>query len=276
MVESPSEAPLSKARLSEARLSRATRVLGALTVACLVGLAGTPLPASTITFTGDPATDFAVASTVTSQVAINPAMVPGGVYTPGGDPTGTYVGNFGSPSNLTDYNPYTIYTNADSKNFYVGLESNGPINVGNLDFANLYFSTDLSQGSTVGFEANNSRAFIPGVSGYYNYTASSGIVLDDTSTGSQYSIEFSVPFSFFTSDPLGMGFPLATTDVQLRLSQTFGYSVAGGSAYGDGRFGDFTPQAPEPSTLTLAGLAAFACFPIARRKRQGPSSPEMT
>jgi PEP-CTERM motif len=253
-------------------LSLATRAWREFAVAGLVALSTTPLSASTVTFTGDPATDFAVASTVTSQVVINPAMVPGGIYTPGGDPSGTYVGNFGSPSNLTDYNPYTIYTNADSTNFYVGLESNGPINVGNLDFANLYFSTDLADGSTVGFEANNSRAFIPGDSGYYNYTASSGIVLDDSSTATQYAIEFSVPFSFFTTDPLGMGFPLATTDVQLRLSQTFGYSVAGGSAYGDGRFGGFSPAAtPEPATLTLAGLAAFACFPIARRKRQARS-----
>jgi len=235
--------------------------LRSFAAACLVALSGAPVSASTITFSGDPATDFAVASTVTSQVVINPNS----------DPGGTYIGNFGSPSNLTDYNPYTIYTNADSTNFYVGLESDGPINVGNLDFANLYFSTDLADGSTVGFEANNSRAFIPGVSGYYNYTASSGIVLDDTSTPTQYAIEFSVPFSFFTTDPLGMGFPLATTDVELGLSQTFGYSVAGGDAYGDGRFGNFAPEAtPEPSTLTLAGLAGFACFiPMARRRQQG-------
>ena len=234
--------------------------LRALAVASLVGLSAMPLSASTVTFTGDPSADFAVASTVTSQVTLNPSP----------DPSQTYVGNFGTPSNITDYNAYTIYTNADSNNFYVGLESTTPINVGNLDFANLYFSTDLSQGSTVGFEANNSRAFIPGVAGYYNYTAASGIVLDDTSTASQYLIEFSVPISFFTTDPLGMGFTPATTDIELRLSQTFGYSVAGGSAYGDGRFGDFSPQAtPEPSTLTLAGLGAFACcIPLARRKRR--------
>jgi hypothetical protein len=259
---------------AEAPLNPATRALPAFAVACLVALSGTPLSASTVTFTGDPSTDFAVASTVTSQVIINPAMVPGGVYTPGGDPGGTYSGNFGTPSNLTDYNPYTIYTNSDSTNFYVGLETVGPLNVGNLDFANLYFSTNLPDGSTVGFEANNSRAFIPGDAGYSNYTASSGIVLDDSSTSSQYAIEFSVPWSFFTTDPLGMGFPLATTDVELRLSQTFGYSVAGGSGYGDGRFGDFAPQAtPEPSTLTLATLAAFACcVPIARRKLRGVSA----
>jgi|HubBroStandDraft_6_1064221.scaffolds.fasta_scaffold597643_1 ABC-type molybdate transport system substrate-binding protein len=234
--------------------------LRALAATCLVALSAAPLSASTVTFTGDPTTDFAVASTVTSQVIANPNS----------DPTGTYQGNFGTPSNLTDYNPYTIYTNADSTNFYVGLV--GPNIQGNLDFANLYFSTDLPEGSTVGFEANNSRAFIPGVAGYYDYTASSGIVLDDTSNSSQYATEFSVPFSFFTTDPLGLGFTLATTDVQLRLSQTFGYSVAGGStAYGEGRFGDFSPAAtPEPSTLTLAGLAAFACvIPIARRRQQG-------
>jgi hypothetical protein len=253
-------------------LNLASRAWGAVAAACLLALSGTPLFASTVTFTGDPTADFAVAATVTSQVVINPAMVPGGVYNPGGDPSGTYSGNFGTPSNLTDYNPYTIYTNADATNFYVGLESNGPINAGNLDFANLYFSTNLTEGSTVGFEANNSRAFIPGGAGYTPYTATSGIVLDDTSTATQYAIEFSVPFSFFTTDPLGMGFTKATTDVELRLSQTFGYSVAGGASYGAGRFGDFAPPAatPEPSTLTLAALAAFACvIPIARRKRQG-------
>jgi hypothetical protein len=236
-----------------------------LAAACLAALSGTPLFASTVTFTGDPSADFAVPSTVTSQVTLNPNP----------DPTQTYVGNFGTPSSITDYNAYTIYTNADANNYYVGLESTSPINVGNLDFANLYFSTDLSQGSTVGFEANNSRAFIPGVSGYYNYTSSSGIVLDDTSTASQYLIEFSVPISFFTTDPLGMGFTPATTDIQLRLSQTFGYSVAGGSDYGDGRFGDFNPAAtPEPASLTLAGFAAFGFLaPIARRKlRRGAAA----
>jgi hypothetical protein len=247
--------------LTEAPLNLASRALGAVGAACLVALSGTPLSASTVTFTGDPTADFAVASTVTSQVVLNPNP----------DPLGTYMGNFGSPSNLTDYNPYTIYTNADATNYYVGLVSDSPINAGNLDFANLYFSTNLPEGSTVGFETENSRAFIPGGSGYSDYTVSSGIVLDDTSTATQYAIEFSVPLSFFTTDPLGMGFTKATTDVELRLSQTFGYSVAGGSDYGDGRFGDFSPAAtPEPSTLTLGGLAAFACvIPIARRKRQG-------
>ncbi len=251
--------------------TRVARAALVLTIVCVLALSGSPAGATTVVFTGDPASDFAAAGTVTSDVTLNPDA----------DPSGTYSGNFATPSNLTDYNPYTIYTNSDANNYYVGVEGDGPVLVGNLDFTNLYFSTNLPEGSTVGFEANNSLAFVPGVPGSYPYTGASGITLLDSSTPTSYAIEFSVPWSFFTSDPLGMGFTKAVTDVELRLSQTFGYSVAGGASYGvtspfdadtTTRFGDFAIPTPEPSTIVLAGLGAIGCWMIGLRGKRRPAA----
>src|SRR5207245_645788 len=110
----------------------------------------------------------------------------------------------------------------------------------NLVFTNIYVDTvypDVSQGSNLGFEVTNNRAFIPGQAGYTDLTGtgfSYHITPESGMTGT--SIEFEIPWSFVLTDPKNMGFGHSTGQVQFRLSQTFGYSVAGGGdSYGANR-----------------------------------------
>jgi hypothetical protein len=173
------------------------------------------------------------------------------------------LGNFGTPSNVNHAVGYDIFTTGDANYFYVGLKaaSNGDLGV---LFSNLYFDLDhpTNPGSDLGFELTNDRAFIPGVPGYSGPISGVG-VLFATASGTPTSpmmIEAAFPWSIFTSDPLGMGYPLAMTEVQLRLSQSLGFSVAGGATYGDDRLGTLavpTAAVPETSSILVFGLVAL-------------------
>lgn len=166
--------------------------------------------------------------------------------------------NFQAPTNQSNAVAYDIYLRADNHYVYgllVTLPGLSGQAVGN--FTNLYFDTNPSvgDGSDLGFEITNSRAFIPGVPGY------SGPISGLTwVTGiSPLATEFALPTSFFTADPLGMLFPTATEGkIVLRMSQSFGYSAAGGGTYGDNRLGSVPLAAgapvPEPATYLLMGL----------------------
>ncbi len=183
--------------------------------------------------------------------------------------------NFGSPTNENSEVGYNIYTRADSSYVYVGLQTTTNYN-GGLNFANLYFDTNptTSPGSDVGFEVTNQVAFIPGVAGSFPYTQGTNDIYYALTAGTASTpsvIEFAVPITFFTTDPLDMGFPKATTAVQLRLSQSFGYSVAGGASYGDGRLGTVTIAAnavPEPATLGALAFGIVAPLGMAIRRRR--------
>lgn len=167
------------------------------------------------------------------------------------------TGNFATPTNETNNVAYDVYTRTDGAYLYVGLQTTGYSN--GLNFANLYLNTNLTGGSDLGFEVNNERAFIPGGSGYFPYTPAGQDIHYAMSAGASpnpSAIEFAVPLTFFTSDPLGMGFPVSTTGVQVRMSQSFGYSAAGGASYGADRLGQIA--IPEPASgialLAAAGL----------------------
>ncbi len=177
------------------------------------------------------------------------------------------TGNFGAPTNENHIVGYDIYTRGDSGYFYVGLQTKTNGSQAAVLFANLYFNTNLSGGSDLGFEVTNNQAFIPGVPGYYSTIGQDiSYSLVDGTASTPAVLEAAFPWGFFTSDPLSMGFPLTTTGLQLRLSQSFGYSVAGGASYGDNRLG--TVAVPEGSAFAFLGaIAGISGVAAALRRR---------
>jgi hypothetical protein len=184
------------------------------------------------------------------------------------------VSNFGAPGLTTDGAAYDIYTRADATYAYVLVSQNGTGGTSAGAFANLYFGTGASAmlGSDVGFEVTNADVFSPGNPGSKS-TIGAGIEYAVLSGGT--AIEFAAPFSYFETDPQGIGFDTtsaAEPDIILRLSQSFGYSVAGGATYGPDRLGlivdpiGSTPV-PEPVTLSLF-CAGFAGIAAVRRRRK--------
>jgi PEP-CTERM motif len=186
---------------------------------------------------------------------------------------GTPEGNFQLPSPGTDAVAYDIFLRSDGAfvyGFFQSLPGLGGTAVGN--FVNIYFATNPSvQSSTLGFELGgpNPDAFIPGVSGSNNFGVSQFLTLATSS--SPDALEFALPVSFFTTNPLGMAFPVSTEGrIVLRLSQSFGLSVAGGDSFGPDRLGSVSLAAvqstPEPYTLPLLGLGLLALAGYRRHK----------
>ena len=192
--------------------------------------------------------------------------------------------NFAAPTPFTDYIGYSISLASDANNVYGFFQANptGVPTESNVGaFANLYFDINppAMDGSDLGFEISNGRvnAFVPGMAG--------GKVLDS----SLYSVfangnvvEFALSNSLFTTPIAGLTytsgqtFPGAGDQVTLRLSQAFGYSVAGGATYGADRLGSVTivgnatGAVPEPASwaMMLLGVGALG-FVMRRQRRQG-------
>jgi hypothetical protein len=214
---------------------------------------------------------FAVAST---------AYTPGPIFNGVTPVTVTYdantpQGNFGAPGSTDDSVGYSIYLTSDSTNVYTLLVTDPAVNYTGLEFANLYFATDYPGGSTIGFESTNPDAFIPGVigsnislTGFPGYSAQT---FDASNGYTNNAILVTIPWSFFTQDPLNMGFEKisypANPVLRLDLSQSFSYSVAGGStAYGLSELG-VTSLTPEPGTMGLIGLAGLFLLTGGRKLR---------
>jgi len=185
--------------------------------------------------------------------------------------TSAHSGNFQNPTNESAYVAYNIYEASDSQNVYFFLQtdtSTGGQSVG--AFANLYFDLDPqnNNGSDLGFEIspNSQDAFIPGVNG--NVTVSLQVV------GDANHLEIAIPISMFTKAIAGLNYypgqdfiTALNNKLVLRLSQSFGYSVAGGAYYGENRLGAQFLQVPEPATIALFGAGLVAAG-AARRKRK--------
>jgi hypothetical protein len=184
---------------------------------------------------------------------------------------GAAEGNFQTPSNASDNVAYAIYLHDEGGTLYGFLQADGPTN--GLNFSNLYFDLDPANnnGSDLGFEIGNNDAFIPGVSGSVTPLAGMTYALGTN------SFEFSISNSYFTTAIAGLDyypgqvFTAPGGEVTLRLSQSFGYSVAGGDTYGADRLGSFTLEGgvPEPaswSMMILGFLGAGATLRAARRK----------
>ena len=178
-------------------------------------------------------------------------------------------GNFGTPTAASDAIGYSIYLNDTGGTLYGLLKTNpagGGTSVG--AFANLYFDLDPqnNNGSDLGFEIGNKDAFIPGVNGSVATPEVTFAVSPDGGT-----FEFSIPNSDFTAPIAGLTynggqvFPNeANPTVVLRLSQSFGYSVAGGASYGPNRLGAF--NVPEPASFALIGVGLAGIVLVRRRK----------
>jgi hypothetical protein len=178
-------------------------------------------------------------------------------------------GNFGSPGNTTAGASYQIFLK-DQGGFVYGLvqiTGNAASSVGS--FANVYFGN--SSGSTIGFEITNQDVFTPGGPGPFPLSYSYAVSADGS------GVEFALPESFFEG-------PVGATGVNaglhpgdeliLRLSQSFGYSVAGGGTYGPDRLGAVTLSGavPEPATWAMMILGFMGVgFMAYRRKQTGPT-----
>lgn len=178
--------------------------------------------------------------------------------------------NFQDPGN-TATSGYTIATNDDGTNFTAVLTSADPQA---LPFTNLYFDTIASTantGSNLGFEFGQSSedAFDPDTSQKYSL-AGTGVTSTFTVVGGVITADITIPNSFFLTNPDGMEFQPTPdgTLVSLHLSQSFGYSVVGGSAdypapveLGDAVVGSASavPE-PGPLSLMLTGCGVIAAF----------------
>jgi PEP-CTERM motif len=180
------------------------------------------------------------------------------------------TGNFGTPGPTNHLAAYSIYMIADAGKVYGFIQSD---RVTGAPFANLYFDIDPlnGNGSDLGFEITNDRAFVPGQSGYSSTLAGLDYALSGDGLSIEFSIEndlFMMPISGLTYWP-GQQFPVLGGDIVLRLSQSFGYSVAGGATYGNDRLGRVTLSAgavPEPATWAMM-IAGFGLVGAGMRRR---------
>ncbi|MBC7941982.1 MAG: hypothetical protein H7Z19_19865 [Chitinophagaceae bacterium] len=188
------------------------------------------------------------------------------------------LGNFQAAGTTNHLTGYEIFMRSDANYLYTAVRTTGGGDASAVLGSNLYFALRYGTGpfgsaggTTIGFEIGNNRAFAPGANGYYNDTAAD-LIRFASSEGAVDVFEAAIDMSVFTGNALGVagyGLPAGETaaGIRLNLSQSFGYSVAGGASYGGSRLGfvSLRGEVPEPGGLALAGLALTA-LAVTRRK----------
>lgn len=202
---------------------------------------------------------------ILSHHAANATIIVDGSYDSDYGSPGVTVGfnpaaptsNFSTPTNESNSIGYTIYLTSQGGNVFGFLQAAGPgSSIGS--FANVYFDLDPANGngSDLGFELgplNHANAFIPGVAGN---ALQSNITTAVSTDG--LGFEFEIPNVDFTTAIGGLNYYAGHTlpglgdQIILRLSQSFGYSVAGGDSYGADRLGAVTLAAAAPELSTWA------------------------
>lgn len=185
---------------------------------------------------------------------------------------GAPTSNFDTPGTTNHLNGYSIYLLSQPGSVYGFIQVNGPNN--SIVGSNLYWDLNppalaANGSSDLGFEITNQRAFTPGIN-IGTYGATPDIQFASTAQG----LEFLIPSAYFLNPIAGLAsYPTATEGgrIVLRLSQSYGYSVAGGSEYGESRLGEINvlSAVPEPSTwaMMLIGFAGLG-FMAYRRSRK--------
>lgn len=177
-------------------------------------------------------------------------------------------GNFQSAGPTTTGASYDIYLRSDSTYLYGLMNVTDNLEFSAGSFANLYFDLDPQNGngSDWGMETTNNRSFVPGVGGYYDL--SGNLVFATTATGVEFALNWSYLMDGANPDVTyyGAGPVLPGGKVTLRLSQSFGYSVAGGPSYGEDRLGSVFAPVPEPASMSVLILGGIAL--VRRRRKQ--------
>lgn len=185
------------------------------------------------------------------------------------------VHDFSSAVTTSDTVPYDVYLKSDATTVYGMLESHPVGSYIGENFANVYLSTlDPSNlHSNIGFEVTTKGGFVPGSTRIYDLSSTGFQYLDTTAGDGGRVIEWSMPWTFFTTDPLNMGFSKLAPGGTYTSSgaQAFGYNFVAGTGLGASRFGQITytgaSAAPEPSQIAALGFSAFGVLGLILKAR---------